>query len=121
MTEKETKVCNKCHKERPINEFYVNKNTDGRFNTCKHCERERARKKKEETFFDLDDTTRVLDTPGKYTNELQRSATADILIALGWKYCKETQIWWRPGIKDKHGNWDHMKPKTNNIKRIYRI
>lgn len=36
--EKRVKVCKICHVEKPLTDFYKNKNADGRFNSCKICE-----------------------------------------------------------------------------------
>lgn len=35
-----TKICNKCHIEKPLSEFYFRKNTGKYWNKCKQCERQ---------------------------------------------------------------------------------
>lgn len=102
--EEETRVCTKCGIEKPVSQFYKN-TSHGKslFKACKICERARQKIRDEENFFDA--IHRVYNEPGKYSSELQRQATFDILKALGWSFNEEKNLWYKTPLKDKNGNW----------------
>jgi hypothetical protein len=117
------KVCNKCNILKEGTDYYNNRTQ------CKECVLEEQRHKaqeqrdiKQQELIELGvPTSRVLQTPGTYTDELQRTATRTLLESMGWSFNEELNIFYKYPIKDETGRWLNLKdaPKTSSqVKKI---
>jgi hypothetical protein len=111
--EKSVRTCVSCGIEYPLTpkNFYFDAKKNYFEPRCIPCRREVSnqwrRDKKDETYEWTDNV--VLDGVGEYTSEEQKRATAELLIALGWKYSNEKQLWYKPSIKSIHNHWKFQK------------
>lgn len=115
----ETRICRHCEEEKSLDDFYTFIKKNGKTyqpRVCKVCMTEKTKSRKIASFYDLNDTTRALDTPGEYVSDLQRDAVGSILVALGWKLNGEKNIWYKPPLKSRNGKWNFhgIKPVKDN-------
>lgn len=101
---KNQKVCKSCNIPKDPNEYYAYRKS-----ICKECIKTFEKKK----YYDAETVKRenggILrcpPKPGVYLDDYQRYYTKQILLAIGWSHNEEKDIFYKPGLKDKDGNWE---------------
>lgn len=113
-TDKEFRRCPMCNDIKKIStSFYLNRKTGrvARVN-CKLCESRLEKEKAQEYIKETFGGNRIPPKPNTYTNEIQRECTFNLMKSLGWTFNTENNIWYKPGIKDKNGNFKISKDKV---------
>ena len=107
----EEKYCVRCEEIKPIEEFYIKKTKKGTprpSSYCKICNainnKEYARDKRGTSGWN--DITKI---PGEYNNNEEKEQTFQFLTSIGWKYDKKTNMFFKPGLKEKDGIWSIFK------------
>jgi hypothetical protein len=116
---KNLKVCSKCSEAKGPECYYAYRKS-----ICKECIKTFEKKKyydAEEVKKENGGTLRCPPKPGVYLDDYQRFYTKEILTAIGWLYNEEKNIFYKPGLKDKDGNWEIKfdSERRGDIKRQY--
>lgn len=115
-----TKKCIRCGIEKSLDQYYNNKKIKGgKNNVCIECDRKRRKiydkKREEKEGFQH----KVLPNPGEFYDQKQKEDTEEILEAIGWKYCKKTNVWYKLPKKNRYGNWIFEK-KVKKYEPIFK-
>lgn len=101
---KKEKYCKNCGCTKPVSEFY----SRGRNIYDSHCRICRRIKENEKNRLLEPDLQKVLHKPNTYTCDKQRRDVFNIMISLGWTFHKPSGVWYKDGVKDKHGRWSNV-------------
>ena len=107
----EEKECRRCGDVKPIDEFYVKrtkKGTERPSSYCKECNKlnnkEYARDQRGTPAWND-----IPKTPGEYNDNEEKQMTFEFLTSIGWKYNKETNSFYKPGLREKDNIWTILK------------
>ena len=107
----EERICCACGEMKPISEFYIKKTKKGTPRPSSYCiiclsekNKEYARDKRGTSGWnDIDKN------PGEYNDNEEKEQTHQLLKLIGWKFDKEKNMFYKPGLKEKDGTWTIFK------------
>jgi len=107
------KICLTCNETKSVDDFYTSRKT------CKKCCLQKEYLyRTEKTYLNLDNnggSLRVKTKPGEYHDEYQRYYTNELMIAMGWTYNKEKNLYWKLPFREEDGYYPTIrktKPET---------
>jgi len=104
MNTPETNYCKDCGCEQPIENFGFRNGSPNRY--CREHTNQRQKIYCEKR-----------NTPNTYINTKEKNEVFEVLLAIGWKFNEENNIWWKDGIKDSNGKF-HFEMETKIRKPI---
>ena len=109
-------VCRDCYVWKPLTEFHQNRqhNRVYYYKNCKPCYSSKMNKAKnyKDPFGSI-----YRQKPGEYENDYQKEKVFELMIALGWEFNNDKQIWWKKGIKNEDGIFLKVIP---DVKKVFR-